>query len=70
MEDVELSRRLNALGRQRYVDCPVTVASRRFERLGWTKVVLGNLGLRMAYRLGGQRAVHALYRYYYPTLSS
>jgi rSAM/selenodomain-associated transferase 2 len=67
MEDLELSRRLSRLGRPAYLDCPVLVSPRRFERLGWQRVVLHNLLLRFAYRCGGARACEAIYRRYYFT---
>jgi rSAM/selenodomain-associated transferase 2 len=65
MEDVELSRRLALLGRPAYLDLPVVVSPRRFERLGWRRTVLGNLGLRLAYRYFGPRACEAIYQRYY-----
>jgi rSAM/selenodomain-associated transferase 2 len=66
MEDVELARRLNALGRPAYLNYPVIVSPRRFERLGWTRAVLTNLALRTAHRLGGPAIGLRLYRWYYP----
>jgi len=67
MEDVELSRRLSRLGRPAYIDCPVLVSPRRFERLGWPQVMFHNLRFRLAYRCGGARACEAIYRRYYST---
>jgi rSAM/selenodomain-associated transferase 2 len=67
MEDVELSRRLARLGRPAYLDCPVLVSPRRFERLGWRRVVFHNLLFRFAYRCGGARTCEAIYRRYYST---
>ena len=66
MEDVELSRRLALLGRPAYLDSPVVVSARRFERLGWPRTVLRNLGFRLAYRCFGPRASEAIYQHYYP----
>jgi glycosyltransferase involved in cell wall biosynthesis len=67
MEDVELARRLRRLGRPAYLDVPVTVSARRFERLGWWRVVWTNWACRRAYRRGGVSACQAIYdRYYRP----
>ena len=65
MEDVELSRRLIALGRPAYLNYPVVVLPRRFERLGWRRTVLTNLALRTIHRVGGQTASSRLHRWYY-----
>ena len=65
MEDVELSGRLRQLGRPCYLDVPVTVSARRFERLGWRRVLWRNWRLRSAYRRGGAAACAAIYRRYY-----
>lgn len=65
MEDVELSRRLCRLGSPAYLDCPVVVSSRRFDRLGWRRVALHNLLFRFAFRCAGPRRCEAIYRRYY-----
>jgi rSAM/selenodomain-associated transferase 2 len=65
MEDIEFCRRLARLGRPAYLDAPVIVSTRRFERRGWLKTVLSNWWLRLVYRLFGQRACGAIYRSYY-----
>jgi glycosyltransferase involved in cell wall biosynthesis len=65
MEDVELSRRLQALGRLAYLDVPVTVSPRRFERLGWWRVAWANWTFRRAYRRRGLAACRAIYDKYY-----
>jgi len=65
MEDVELSRRLQALGRPAYLNCPVLASPRRLERLGLWQSAAGNFLLRMAYRFGGAAACDRLYRLYY-----
>jgi rSAM/selenodomain-associated transferase 2 len=65
MEDVELSRRLRRLGRPVYLDVPVTVSPRRFERRGLIPVLWANWRFRRAYRLGGAVACHAIYERYY-----
>lgn len=70
MEDVELCRRLARLGGMAYLDCPVIVSARRFERLGCWRTVLGNLCLRLAYRCGGLQACRTIYRHYYGDLGS
>jgi rSAM/selenodomain-associated transferase 2 len=64
MEDIELSRRLRLLGVPAYLDVPVTVSARRFERLGWAKVLWSNWLLRRRYRRDGLAAcldIHASY---------
>jgi rSAM/selenodomain-associated transferase 2 len=65
MEDLELSRRLLSLGEPAYLNCPVIVSPRRFERLGWLRSAAVNFLLRLAYHVGGTPACHKLYRYYY-----
>jgi rSAM/selenodomain-associated transferase 2 len=65
MEDVELSRRLKRLGRPIYLDCPVVVSPRRYDRLGWLLTTLANFHIRLIYRLFGKRACAALHRLYY-----
>jgi rSAM/selenodomain-associated transferase 2 len=65
MEDMELSRRLKALGWPVYLNRPVVVSPRRFERLGWWRTVLINLSLRAAHRFGGQSMSSRLCRWYY-----
>jgi rSAM/selenodomain-associated transferase 2 len=65
MEDVELSRRLRILGRTAYLDRPVTVSARRYERLGWLRVMWANWRLRRVYRREGEAACWRLYRDYY-----
>jgi glycosyltransferase involved in cell wall biosynthesis len=65
MEDVELSRRLRSLGVPAYLGVPVTVSARRFERLGWARVLWTNWLLRRRYRREGLAACLDLYRAYY-----
>jgi rSAM/selenodomain-associated transferase 2/rSAM/selenodomain-associated transferase 1 len=65
MEDVELSRRLRALGRPAYLNCPVLASPRRLERLGLWQSAAVNFLLRTAYRIGGTAACDRLYRLYY-----
>lgn len=65
MEDVELARRLAALGRPLALGLPVVVSARRFERLGFWRTIAINLQLRWTYRRHGLDACHALYRRYY-----
>jgi rSAM/selenodomain-associated transferase 2 len=65
MEDLELSRRLMASGRPAYLDSPVIVSPRRFERLGWGRVVFINFLLRWTYRLCGPQVCRKLYLSYY-----
>jgi hypothetical protein len=65
MEDVELSLRLRSLGEPIYLDMPVTVSARRFERLTWWRVVWQNGVLRRSYRRQGLAACAELYERYY-----
>jgi glycosyltransferase involved in cell wall biosynthesis len=65
MEDVELARRLRRLGRPAYLDRPVTVSARRYERLGWLRVMSANWLLRRAYEREGPEAAWRLYQRYY-----
>jgi len=65
MEDIELSRRLRSLGMPLYLDVPVTVSARRFDRLGWWRVLRTNWALRRRYRRGGLAACPELYAHYY-----
>lgn len=65
MEDVELSRRLLALGKPAYLNCPILTSPRRIERLGLGRFALLNFALRTAYRLGGPATCERLYRLYY-----
>lgn len=64
MEDVELSRRLRLAGHPAYLDLPVTVSPRRFERLGVARVLLENWAFRLAYRLRGRDAYWSIHRSY------
>jgi rSAM/selenodomain-associated transferase 2 len=65
MEDVELSRRMRSLGTPAYLDVPVVVSARRFERLGWPRVLWTNWLLRRRYRREGLAACMPIYRNYY-----
>lgn len=65
MEDLELSRRLRALGRPAYLGLPVTVSARRFERRGWWRSLWTNYRLRRAFRRGGPAACRQLAERYY-----
>jgi glycosyltransferase involved in cell wall biosynthesis len=65
MEDVELAGRLRRLGRPAYLDIPVTVSARRYERLGWVRVTWTNWRLRRAYSRSGPDACWNLFRHYY-----
>lgn len=67
MEDIELSRRLRQLGDPTYLDLPVTVSARRFERRGVFRVLLENWIYRKTYRSYGRVACRSLYRRYYQT---
>ena len=65
MEDIELARRLRGLGPVAYLECPVTVSARRFERVGVVRTVWRNWRLRAAYRRGGPAACRAILERYY-----
>lgn len=65
MEDIELSRRLRRLGRPAYLDTPVTVSPRRFERRGLVRVLWANWRSRRAYRTGGAAVCRAIHERYY-----
>ncbi|HKB05189.1 MAG TPA: glycosyltransferase, partial [Gemmataceae bacterium] len=65
MEDVELARRLRRLGRPVYLDRPVTVSARRYERQGWLRVMWDNWMIRRAYESEGPAAAGRLYERYY-----
>jgi rSAM/selenodomain-associated transferase 2 len=65
MEDVELSRRLRSLGTPAYLNVPVVVSARRFERIGWLRVLWTNWLLRRRYRREGPAASLNLWQSYY-----
>ncbi|HSQ56590.1 MAG TPA: glycosyltransferase family 2 protein, partial [Gemmata sp.] len=65
MEDVELSRRLIGLGKPAYLDCPVLVSPRRFEKEGIIRTLWLNRRLRAAYRRGGVESCRSIYERYY-----
>jgi rSAM/selenodomain-associated transferase 2 len=66
LEDVGLAARLRTLGEPVYLDCPVTVSPRRFERLGLIRTLGQNWQFRRAYRRGGVAATRAIFDRYYP----
>lgn len=66
LEDVELAARLRSLGEPAYLDCPVTVSPRRFERLGMIRTLWQNWRFRRAYRRGGVAATRVIFDRYYP----
>ncbi|HJZ90080.1 MAG TPA: glycosyltransferase [Gemmataceae bacterium] len=70
MEDVELARRLRRLGRPAYLDVPVTVSARRYERLGWARVIWTNWRLRRAYARSGPDGCWKLFRQYYRAIGT
>jgi rSAM/selenodomain-associated transferase 2 len=69
MEDVELARRLRRLGRPAYLDRPVVVSARRYDRLGWPRVMWTNWRLRQRYGREGESAAWEMYRAYYGSTS-
>lgn len=67
MEDIELSARLRALGRPLVLAGPLTSSSRRWQRDGIVRTVLGMWWLRLRYWLGADP--EALHGAYYPHLA-
>ena len=67
MEDIELSRRLQSLGRLTYLDLPVTCSSRGFDRLGVFGTIIRNRRLRTLYRRHGSAGLEEIHRRYHPT---
>ena len=65
LEDVELANRIRSLGKPAYLDCPVTVSPRRFERLGIIRTLWQNWRFRRAYQRGGIAATAAIFQRYY-----
>jgi glycosyltransferase involved in cell wall biosynthesis len=65
LEDLELAARLRKLGCQVYLNYPVTVSPRRFERLGLIQSLWQNWQIRRAYRRGGRDVVQSLFNRYY-----
>jgi hypothetical protein len=65
MEDIELSRRLRSLGTPTYLNVPVVVSARRFERLGCAWVLWSNWVLRRRYRREGLAMCPDIYDCYY-----
>ncbi len=67
MEDVELAKLLRKLGPSAYLDCPVVVSPRRFERLGFIRAIWQNWRFRRAYHRSGLAAVQSIFDIYYPS---
>jgi glycosyltransferase involved in cell wall biosynthesis len=65
MEDVEVVERLRPYGALAYLDVPVIVSPRRFERHGWFRTTWENWWFRRAYRLHGQKACKMIFERYY-----
>src|SRR5262249_47355997 len=65
MEDVELARRLRRLGRPASLDLPATVSARRYEQLGWPRVMFANWRFRRAYERSGPEVCWSIFRRYY-----
>lgn len=68
MEDVVLARRLRQIGRPAYLNVPVTVSTRRYERLAWWRVMWINWRLRQLYGRVGDAACWQLYDRYHERL--
>jgi hypothetical protein len=67
---LELSRRLRQLGRPAYLDRPVTVSARRYEQVGWARVMWQNWRLRQVFYKLGPEASWTLYRRYYRRIAT
>jgi rSAM/selenodomain-associated transferase 2 len=65
MEDIELSKRLQRLGRPVYLNHPVLTSPRRFQRLGIVRTLFENFRLRRAYESLGLRACQSIVQRYY-----
>ena len=65
MEDVELSARLRQIGPLAYLNRPVLVSPRRFEKRGLVRSLWQNWRIRAGYRKQGLAASEELYRRYY-----
>ena len=52
MEDVDLVRRIRRRGRMRFLDNPIYVSPRRWEREGWARRTVTNICLLTAFLLG------------------
>lgn len=70
MEDIELSRRMNSIGRPAYLGEPVVVSARRFERVGLLRSVMSNAVFRLVHRWGPRGVEEKLHGYYYGVLGS
>jgi rSAM/selenodomain-associated transferase 2 len=64
-EDVALSLRLQRIGPLLYLNLPVTVSTRRFQRLGLLRTLWRNWRLRRQFGRYGAAVVRELYRRYY-----
>ncbi|MCS7021200.1 MAG: glycosyltransferase family 2 protein [Gemmataceae bacterium] len=70
-EDVALTQRLQQAGPLAYLDVPVLVSTRRFQRLGLLRTLWRNWKLRRRWARHGPAVVDELYKEYYgPHLSS
>ena len=65
LEDLELATRLRTLGTPAYLDQPVLVSPRRFERHGLLWTIIRNWRIRQKYRREGHSSVAQLYAEYY-----
>ena len=64
MEDVEFSGRLRKQGRFALVDPPVRTSMRRFQRRGYMRNKLQNIGIIWLWRVG-LLSPEQIYRWYY-----
>jgi rSAM/selenodomain-associated transferase 2 len=65
LEDVALSRRLQQIGPLTYLDLPVTVSPRRFQKRGLLPVLWQNWRIRRRLARHGEAIVEKLYQEYY-----
>jgi rSAM/selenodomain-associated transferase 2 len=63
MEDVILSHRMRAHGSVSLLDPPLRASVRRFQKIGWLRAKLRNLGYLLAHRFGA--SPRRIYRWYY-----
>ncbi|MGL4460567.1 MAG: TIGR04283 family arsenosugar biosynthesis glycosyltransferase [Planctomycetia bacterium] len=65
MEDVELSLRWKKTGGWTYLNVPATVSARRFERVGYWRMVWRNFWIRRRYARRGPACAWELFHRYY-----
>ena len=68
MEDLELAYRLRRVGPPLYVNVPVTVSARRFQKDGFWRTLWRNHQFRREYERNGSAACESLFRRYYESV--